>query len=129
MEVNRIALVCRAWHQRIVTKSEASLRRVVTVSGGDLRLWSLTAELEWWTTVEFKTGLKYVTDAEVMQVVIGCPGLITLSVCGCEDLTDASIKAVAKGCSRLTCCATGNTLFDDDGWGKKGGRCFQLKLG
>ena len=98
-EVNRIALVCCAWHQIAVTKPAASLQRMVTVTGGGGRLSRLLAsELEWWTAVECINA----TDAEVMQVVIGRPGLTTLRVRDCENLTDASIKVVAKGCPKLT---------------------------
>ena len=101
--VNRLALVCCAWHKIIVTNPAPSLQRMVTVVGASCLVGAscrqlLAAESNWWTVV----ACYFTTDARVMQVAEGCPGLTTLLVNGGDTRMDASIKAMAEGCPKLT---------------------------
>ena len=86
-EVNRLALVCCEWHKIILSKQAASrLKRMVTVSGASYGQLP-AAESKWWTVVRcICTTDAQVTDAKVMQVVEGCPGLTSLNLRHCHKL-------------------------------------------
>ena len=90
------------WRQAVAPIDEAvadfSLHRLVTVTGtvdtGEIR--------QWWAALNGR-GLKWrkLTDAAVIALASGCPGLISVNLNRCSKLTDAAIIALSNDCPGL----------------------------
>ena len=98
--------VCTEWRQAVAPVDEAvadfRLHRLVAVTGtvdtGEIR--------PWWAVLNGRG----VTDAAVIALANGCPGLSSANLGRCYNLTDAAIIALANGCPALStvnlrCCS------------------------
>ena len=85
-----------------------------TLTHADLHTWPGTVDDAFVAAVVSKyillltlslRGCDKITDEAVMAVASGCPQLTTLDLRGCDQITNAAVVAVASRCPRLTIVA------------------------